>query len=218
MTLEPGVHTLLRIAGPESLRFGESPLEQWVAEALGTAPWVVVRRAEARGDVIPVGVRGPNRAQRRAAWIDAGAVLETVTPERLAQTRGWVGAPRLGAVPALRALDAVEAIMGEQGFADDWGPVGSVGFELASGRPSATPSSDLDLVLRIERPLSIDAGRSLAAALDTLPVRTDVLLETPAGGVSLLEYVRAGGGVVLRTRRGPRLIVGDWAADTTGAF
>jgi phosphoribosyl-dephospho-CoA transferase len=211
MTLKPSVHTLLRIAGPESLSFDEPP-EPWVADALRAAPWVVVRRADVRGDAIPVGVRGLDRAKRHAAWIEPGAVRETATPERLALARAWAGSARRDTIPALGVLDAVEAIMGEGGFARDWGPVGSVGFELASGRPTATPSSDLDLALRLSRPLSLDAGRALVTALGILPVRTDVLLEKPAGGVSLLEHVGAGGSVVLRTRRGPRLVAADRAA------
>jgi phosphoribosyl-dephospho-CoA transferase len=206
------VHTLLRIAGPESLQTRQPP-EPWVVDALDIAPWVVVRRAEGRRHAIPVGVRGAGRARRYAAWIDAGAVLETVTPERLAQARGWVRSARRGTIPALGTLDAVEAVMRDGGFANGWGPVGSVGFELASGHPTATVSSDLDLAVRIERSLSVAAARALAAALDTLPVRTDTLLETPFGAVTLVEYARSGGHVVLRTRRGPRLVAAGWAAD-----
>jgi phosphoribosyl-dephospho-CoA transferase len=215
MTPDLAVHTLLRVAGPESVRFGESP-EPWVADALRLAPWVVVRRAEACGDAIPVGVRGSHRAQRCAAWIEARAVLETATPEHLARARGWAASPRRDAIPALRALDAVEAIMREGGLANCWGPAGSVGFELASGHPSATASSDLDLVVRAGQPLQRGHARALAAALDTLSVRTDVLIETPHGAVALLECVGATENLVLRTRRGPRLVAANRAADGRG--
>jgi phosphoribosyl-dephospho-CoA transferase len=216
MPPEPGVHTLLRIAGVESLRTGRT-LEPWVVEAIRGAPWVVVRRAEGRGDAIPVGVRGADRAQRCAGWIEAGAVLEAVTPERLAQARVWASSGRRTGIPALGALDAVEVIMRECGFADAWGPVGSIGFELASHRPTASASSDLDLVVRAERVLSVAAARALAAALGALSVRTDVLLETPVGAVSLVEYAGAGGSVVLRTRRGPRLVGDAWSSVDDGA-
>jgi phosphoribosyl-dephospho-CoA transferase len=205
MPPELTTHTLLRIAGPESLQTSRAP-EAWVIDALRAAPWVVVRRAEVRRQAIPVGVRGAARAQRFAAWIDAGAVLEAATPERLAHARGWVRSARRGAIPALDALDAVEAIMRKCGLASDWGPVGGVGFELASGHPTATAVSDLDLAVRADRSMTVRAARTLVAALDALPVRTDILLETPRGGVVLAEYARSCGSVVLRTPQGPRLI------------
>jgi phosphoribosyl-dephospho-CoA transferase len=199
-------HTLLRIGGPRALR-GDLPT--WVNESLERAPWVVVRRAQVCDELIPVGVRGGLREQRFASWIATGAVLEVVTPRALAERRAWedIDPVRRTAIPALDVLDRVQSIMGAHGLDGMWGPSGSVGFELTSAAAVATVSSDLDLVVEVERPETL-AGISLVAALATLPVRIDVLLETPHGAVALSEYVRARGergDFMLRTTDGPRL-------------
>jgi phosphoribosyl-dephospho-CoA transferase len=116
------------------------------------------------------------------------------------------------AIAALAARDPDERIMGENGLAKLWGPAGSVGFELATGRPTATASSDLDLVVELARPeLIADTALPLWNALAALPVRVDVLLEVPPGAIALSEYVRVRArdshrSFVLRTPTGPRLV------------
>jgi phosphoribosyl-dephospho-CoA transferase len=212
-------HTLLRIGGAAALATeADSDLPTWVGKSLQRAPWVVVRRAQMRDGLIPVGVRGESRQERFASWICANAVLEYVTPQALAARRPWATTlepSRCAVVPALATLDRADRIMSEHGLQGLWGPGGSVGFELASGVPAATASSDLDLVIYAGRlepggPLgqsSMDIARSLVAALATLPVRVDVLLELPDGALALAEYIRPpGGSVMLRTTEGPRLI------------
>lgn len=183
----------------------------WVDEPLRRAPWVVVRRALFNAGLIPVGIRGESRQQRFASWLSTDAILEIVTPQALVLCRAWVTAmdpARRAAVPALAALDLVQRIMDEQGFGGVWGPAGSVGFELASRRPTATVTSDLDLVVEVDALHPARDFCSLWAALADLPVRVDVLLETAAGAVALSEYARSrksGGSFVLRTAHGPRL-------------
>jgi phosphoribosyl-dephospho-CoA transferase len=179
---------------------------------------VVVRRAEIRDGLVPVGIRGELREQRFASWISADAVLELVTARTLARCRSWSTADpvRRAAVPALAALDDVEEIMGKHGFGRLWGPTGSVGFELGSARATATVSSDLDLVVEVDRldgsGCTAAEACSLLAALAALPVRVDVLLETLHGAVALSEYARPrseSGSFILRTTAGPRLIRRD---------
>jgi phosphoribosyl-dephospho-CoA transferase len=196
-------HALLHIAGPEAL---PGDLPRWAVESLRRAPWLVVRRAQFRDGLIPVGVRGESREERFPAWISPEAVLETVDPQTLALRRAWMTAApaRRAGVPALAALDDVEKIMAKWGLEGAWGPAGSVGFELASNRATATVDSDLDLI--VESP-TVDAG-ALWAALAALPVRVDVLLETLYGAVALQEYARArseSSSFMLRTKEGPRL-------------
>lgn len=206
-------HTLVRIGSPQVLRadggwptgpagFG---LPTWAAESLLHAPWVVVRRAPINGGLIPVGVRGESRQQRFAAWLSPDDALEIVTPQALACRK------TTRAIAALTVLPRVAGIMCEHGLAGRWGPGGSVGFELASGKPTVTSSSDLDLVLELNR-LELIAGSapSLWSALTELPVRIDVLLEAPEGAVVLSEYVRVCRSetcsFVLRSSTGPRLV------------
>jgi phosphoribosyl-dephospho-CoA transferase len=182
----------------------------WVAAALARAPLVVVRRAAWVAGLAPVGVRGQTRSERYAAFLAPGGIAGRITPEDLAARRGWRGSRRAEEVGALRALERVEALLGALGLG--WGPAGSVGFELASGVPTATAASDLDVVIRAPQRLPLDSGRRLIAALADAPVRVDVQMETPAGAVSLAEYAR-GGPMVARTAQGPRLVAGPWGEE-----
>jgi phosphoribosyl-dephospho-CoA transferase len=202
MRPELSTHALLRIADPGAL--GES-LPAWAAAALARAPWVVVRRAASRAGLIPVGVRGATRAERLAAWLPPRAVLECLTPPQLAARAGWRGGAR---VAALAVLEAVGALMRRHLL--NWGPCGSVGFELASGIATATADSDLDLMIEARAPLPPAVAAELHAGLGLLPVRADALLEGPRGAVALEEYAAARPPYLLRTTAGARLVYDPW--------
>jgi phosphoribosyl-dephospho-CoA transferase len=197
-------HTLLRIRDAQCLR-ADTPPPAWVAGSLDRAPWVVIRRAPAPDAALPVGVRGAQRHERFAAFLPHAEILERVTPRELARRRAWTDAPRRERIAALAVLEAVAAIMRAHALEARWGPAGSVGFELASGHPSAHEASDLDLVVQLDDFPATGLARSLLAALAALPVRTDVLLEMPAGAAVLAEYAQQPGSFVLRTVEGPRL-------------
>lgn len=198
-------HDLLELASPGALEAGDGR-PAWVDGSLARAPFVVVRRARPRGALVPVGVRGASRGERFAAWLPADRALRRLRPEDLAAARAW----RLGGPPQLAALSLVEALLEPRALR--WGPVGSAGFELASGVACLAPSSDLDVVVRAPEPLSREDARRLHAALALLPVRVDVQLETPAGAVALAEYAAGGPRVVLRTPDGPRWARTPWEA------
>jgi len=197
---EPPPHTLLRIG--TQCAFADAP--DWVERALRRAPWVVVRRSLPRGGRIPVGVRGGSRGQRFAAWLARDEILEQVQPPQLVPV-----APGRRALAAIQALDAAGRILAGHGLQGDWGPAGSVGFELASGCESATADSDLDLILTLRQLPPVAQARRLCQALGCLPVRADVLLELPQGAVALAEFSRSPGSFVLRTATGPRLVTAD---------
>ncbi len=207
MRPEPATHALLRIAHPRALA-DAGTIPAWAAAALARAPWVVVRRARRRDGLIPVGVRGLKRAERLAAWLPADAVLECLTPSELAARGGWRSSARAAQVPALAALEAIAKLM--RGYELDWGPCGSVGFELASGAATATGKSDLDLMVEARAALPRTVAVGLYAALARLPVRADVLLEGPLGAVALAEYTAARPPVMVRTADGPRLVDDPW--------
>lgn len=195
-------HALLRIRGAEALRAsGEMP--GWVETSLRRAPWVVVRRARC-GERIPVGVRGESRAARFAAFMAAREVMDCMTPQAVAARRLWEGAARRTCVAAIAALPAVEGIMRAHGLATQWGPAGSVGYELVCGQPTANEASDLDLVVQIDAPPSTTAARALYADLTSLAVRIDALMEMPAGGVALADCAGTRPQWALRTSDGPR--------------
>lgn len=203
-------HCLLRIDSAHAVS-ADTPLPPWVAAQLARAPWVVVRRAQRSAEMLPVGVRGRTRAERFAGWLRAASVVCSLTPLQLAARRDWSGRAPRAALTALAALADVESIMVQAGLGTRWGPAGSVAFELASGSPTVTAASDLDLVLHLDAPLASEVARALLGQLEQLPAHADVLLETAAGGVALAEYARARPPYVVRTANGPRLLDDPWA-------
>lgn len=219
MRPEPSTHALLRIADAGALApagtVAPLTLPPWAEAALSRAPWVVVRRARGRDGLIPVGVRGAERAERLAAWLHPRAALECLTPPELAARSGWPGRGRRAEVPALASLEAVAALMRRHELL--WGPCGSVGFELASGVATATAESDLDLMVEAHAPMPRAAAAGLAAALAQLPVRADVLLEGPHGAVALEEYAAGHTSLMLRTVDGPRMVRDPWAGAAAAA-
>jgi phosphoribosyl-dephospho-CoA transferase len=199
-------HDLLRLTKGAELCY-EEPLPDWVPASLARAPWVVVRRARRPSALIPVGVRGSTRSERRAAFLSATDVAARVSPENLAAARGWRHPFDTRGLGALRVLDTVDELFTFLGLS--WGPTGSVGFELATGVAVVGPASDLDVVVRAPEPWSLARARELAADLARLPVRVDTQLDTPTGAVVLSEYAR-GGRALLRTPDGPKLVNDPW--------
>ncbi|MBV8418121.1 MAG: malonate decarboxylase holo-ACP synthase [Verrucomicrobia bacterium] len=197
-------HDLLRLRDPRDL-VHRVPTPSWVCEALLLAPWVVVRRAPFENELIPVGVRGRNRSERFAAFAHAASIVQCAKPEELAAGQSWRTAPRREELPAMRALPPIHAMLRKLGLA--WGPIGSVGFELASGLPAANSGSDLDLLIRVQDTvLPRTIAEDLVAFMEGVGVRVDVGLETTAGGIALAEYARGVPELLLRTLNGPRLI------------
>lgn len=181
----------------------------WAHDAFARTLFAVVRRAPPRGTLIAIGLRGETRGQRHAAWAASEDVESVVIPEQLvcacpAETRAW-----LPAFAALRLL--IDASWLEN---HAWGPVGSTGFELATGVETVTPSSDLDLVIRAPAPLSREAAAALHARLLNCAVeaaiRVDVQLDTPAGGVALAEWAAGKPQAMVRTPNGPVLAADPW--------
>jgi phosphoribosyl-dephospho-CoA transferase len=205
-------HDLLRLREPIALTV-DAPVPAWVEPALRQAPWVVVRRGQVRDGMMPVGVRGLARPQRFAAFLAVAEIADQLSPEDLTDSLYVIERARRDAAPALAALARVAPILARRGHR--WGPGGSVGFEIATGVPTATSSSDLDLILRRDRRLEPGEAIELRAALAeaAAPARIDVMLETPCGGVSLTDLAAMPGQVIVRTPDGARLSADPWMAD-----
>lgn len=187
----------------------------WVASALLAAPSVVIRRAVAPAGMVAVGVRGSIRSERFGALVSSRVLSGAIIPELLVRTHSWRWAPRARDLPAIQALEDVAVILAQAGY--PWGPVGSVGFELATGRPATSITSDLDILLRCARKLSVGAARQLEMELRSALCRVDVVMETPRGGVSLQDWAGAPDEVLLRTPHGPVLVADPWAEIPPGA-
>jgi phosphoribosyl-dephospho-CoA transferase len=187
-------HDLLQISGVADLVYVGSELPEkrcplWVERSLQEAPFVVVRRANLFDGMIPVGVRGSLRRQRSAAYLAPNARTEEI--------------------PGLKVLAGIEEKLANLPLA--YGPTGSIGFELASGLPTATPTSDLDLLIRAPQRLPIRLAQELITIFSGSPCRVDAQLETPRGAVSLTEYARGQTPLLLRQNGGPVLVDDPWA-------
>ena len=193
--MELMVHDLVRLEAPERA-LADAPT--WVARSLGAAPWAVIRRAAPVAGLAPIGIRGATRSDRFAATVALSDIVELLRPRDLARLNPTRPHAVFEAMAALApALDASAA---------GWGPGGAAAFELASRRPTLTDDSDLDLILRCHALPDASLLARLAAAAQAQPVRVDILLETPRGGVSLAELVGGAPELMLRTAAGPRLV------------
>jgi phosphoribosyl-dephospho-CoA transferase len=206
-------HDLLVLRDTRLLLYPIMSPPPWVSLAIQRAPLVVVRRAPAIGDLLPVGIRGQNRSERCAAYLPVTAWdIERIAPEHLVATQAWTRSQRLRQIEAIQALAERAPWLQASGLC--WGPTGSVGFELASGVPTATTSSDLDLLVRAPQPLSWEMAEALFTHLAKVSVRIDVQIETPSGAFALAEYVRRGPDgqttILLRTTDGPRRVYNPW--------
>jgi phosphoribosyl-dephospho-CoA transferase len=202
----PLVHDLLQIdrasANPE---FAADP--SWVKQTMLDCPWVVVRRDQAASGLIAVGVRGDSRGERWAASCNKSLVRKIVRPDELLLRNRTTNDTRR--TPALRALQ--QMINRWAGLSLPWGPGGSVGFELASGRQVTTETSDLDLVIRALQRITVEDARALLDNTVGLEARVDVRVETPVCGFSLEEYVSASSAkILLRYPDGGRLGKDPW--------
>jgi phosphoribosyl-dephospho-CoA transferase len=201
----PRVHDLILLSSGDvdGACMAEPP---WVHLALRHTPWVVARRAPAPNGKLAVGVRGAARGERWGGFVE---LSRAVRKKRPSQLRSYLARDSRRAIPALKALTFVETELIHTDF--DWGPAGSVGFELATGAPVATEGSDLDLVLFAPKRIDPMTARDLWVTLAASPTKVDVLVETPFCGFSLEEYTRAESTqILIRLPEGRRLVDDPW--------
>jgi phosphoribosyl-dephospho-CoA transferase len=207
-------HYLLEVNAAEVIPAndpGDQCVPSWVFRELRETPLVVVRRGVVTQDRIPVGIRGQERSQRWAAICPLNAIEQIVTPtdllNRFARTRD------LHASPAYRALRLL-AVDWQWFTHSCWGPGGSLGFELATGKRTITPQSDLDIVVYANAHLSRSDAQRLLVSTRDLEVAVDIRVETPVCGFALAEYVKPlAGSILLRTAAGPILGDNPWNED-----
>lgn len=204
-------HDLLAIGGAADLVCDEV-IPAWVADALRRVPVVVVRRGRLVAGLVPVGIRGPERHQRFAAHVHLDRVSGRDGPEDLVAAGVLPSPERVAAVPALAAYLRVREAWA--GITRPWGPVGSVGFELSTGHPTANASSDLDVILRAPERFPPVEGRALMAPVDRIGTTIDVRVETGSGSFALREFCEQGpAGCLVKSAAGIRLAVDPWSRD-----
>ena len=196
---------------PHDLLWGMTPAQlpadapAWAIAVLAAGQPVVVRRASVAAGLVAVGLRGATRDQRLAALMPIEAIAHRLAPEDLLARQATED------LPVFRVLAELRPLLDALGHA--WGVTGSAGFQLATGLPTAHPDSDLDLLLRAERPLPRSEARPLLQLLEGRACRVDLQLETPLGGVALGEWAGGAARVLVKAAEGPRLVVDPWATE-----
>jgi phosphoribosyl-dephospho-CoA transferase len=178
----------------------------WVTSRDPSDLWAVVRRARAPDGLVAVGMRGSNRQQRWGGFADPTDVKEIVRPSQLSFHN--VCRTRI-VMPALAALSWLEGHLDKTEL--EWGPVGSVGFELATGQQVVTGTSDLDIAVFAPTRFTRDTARDLWSLMKAAPTKIDVLVETPYCAFSLEEYAREESKKVLvRIPEGRQFAIDPW--------
>ena len=178
----------------------------WVRSALEKHPWVIARRATSPEDRIAVGVRGRERRQRWGGLMRKDQIVKVIIPWHLRSGLANTVRLRLPAMQSLRFLEIELASL-----SNDWGPGGSVGYELASRAPVVTQESDLDLVISAPVRFDREFAQHLLKKIALAPAKVDVRIETHWCGFSLEEYIRGNSEKLLvRTSTGPRLTSDPW--------
>ncbi|EMD98260.1 malonate decarboxylase holo-ACP synthase [Pseudomonas stutzeri] len=195
-------HDLLWGMRPEQLPV-DAPA--WAVAVLAAGQPVVVRRARVASGLVAVGLRGATRDQRLAALMPVEVIAHRLAPEDL------LGRQASEDLPVFRVLAELRPLLDALGHV--WGVTGSAGFQLATGLPTAHPDSDLDLLLRTERPLPRSEARPLLQLLEGSACRVDLQLETPLGGLALREWAGTSSRVLVKTADGPRLVDDPWHAE-----
>ncbi|MET3105631.1 phosphoribosyl-dephospho-CoA transferase [Oxalobacteraceae bacterium GrIS 2.11] len=199
-------HDLLWPSAQACLRSASGVLPEWL-----NCDWpAVMRRAPVEGAWLPVGLRGPSRSLRHAAFLHSDAVARCTTPESL--INAWQQHPALLDFASVATLKVISAILLDLDL--PWGPTGSTGFALATGYPVLRSDSDLDLLVRAALPLTAQQIALLGFAqskADALQCRLDIQVDTAFGGFALNEWLRAPRQVLLKTDAGPMLTDDPWS-------
>ncbi len=196
---------------PHDLLWGMTPAQlpadapAWAVAVLAAGQPVVVRRARVAAGLVAVGLRGATRDQRLAALMPIKAIAHRLAPEDL------LGRQASEDLPVFRVLAEIRPLLDALGHA--WGVTGSAGFQLATGLPVVHAASDLDLLLRAERPLPRSEARPLLQLLEGRACRVDLQLDTPLGGVALGEWAGGAARVLVKAAEGPRLVSDPWATE-----
>jgi phosphoribosyl-dephospho-CoA transferase len=203
-------HYLLKI-DTAAISFGNSSFDVSVPASvrreLEETNFVVVRRGVITESWVPIGIRGPQRFQRWAAWYPRYAIQEIVKPMDLLTRVNTVNDRNVS--PARRALQSL--MNAWQSLTYPWGPAGSLCFEMATGQQTTTMKSDLDVVIYADHPLSRRDAQRLLASADDLETKVDIRIETPMCGFSLTEYATSPTKtILLRTVAGPVLAHDPW--------
>lgn len=210
----PGVHDLLLLNDEEAFVSNTFP-DVSVERALRMSRVVVVRFGPHPGNLIPVFVIGEDPSTRVAGFISLSSIAGRIQPENLAAKRAWEASPRRLDLVAIRYLEEINDICISSGYA--WGPIGSLAYELVTKRQVNHPDASIDIIVRADDPIPRSQAVLLANRLSFGRVAVNVRLDTPAGEVSLAEYIERSV-VAAYTNEGLRFLSDPWSTEEDSAL
>ncbi|HEY5585251.1 MAG TPA: phosphoribosyl-dephospho-CoA transferase MdcG domain-containing protein [Ruminiclostridium sp.] len=112
-------------------------------------------------------------------------------------------------------LEQMNKILLKWGHRLEWGPTGSVGFEIVTSHKVTTKQSDLDLIIKPKLPLSVEEARQLLSDLreEFIIVNhtyVDISVQTEKGWIALQEYANGSGIYLIKTETGEALVQDIW--------
>jgi len=149
-----------------------------------------------------VGVRGQFRHQRYAAQMPRSAISRQLKPEALTR----IDTQQFEHLA--ERLQSISSIM--KNFSGCWGYTGSFGFELATGIKMVTQQSDIDLLIRAEKPFAKKQAIELLENFQQAGLNVDIQLQLPQGGLALKEWARNSRKVLLKRPDGAVLVENPW--------
>lgn len=204
------VHDILLLRDEEAFISSVTP-QPWVDEALRATLAVIVRRGPRPGHLVPVGVRGLEVSQRCAGFVAPAAVTKSISPEYLVEQRVWRSHPRRDQILACCSLERFTSTWASSAIT--WGPIGIIGFELATELPLASAESDLDIIIRAAHRLSLEQAKEFLEVASSSEVHVNIHLETPQGELALMDYLRQPAKFLVQTDAGPKLVPDPWAEE-----
>ncbi len=200
-------HDLIWIRSIQAISgFRELPV--WVSDTFKPNIPLVVRRDIMKNDLIPVGIRGKDRAQRCGVFVCSKDIIKIVSPHMLLNNLLLTEFSHF----IIKTLKEFQVIFSQK-WQEKWGPTGSVGFSLATGKKVFGEKSDIDILAQCPSFIAPKQAQNIVLLCDEWrPVRFDIVLETPFGGVSLKDWAKSDmtKKVLLKTGRGPCLVLNPW--------
>lgn len=211
-------HDLLTFANNADLILEENPLPEWAKDSLSKAKIVVVRRGLIKDNLILVGLRGYERNQRLAGYLNISAIKKQYHPDYFIKHQSWKKLPTgRQKLLAFQALNRLYPLLKNV----NWGISGSLAYEMATGvrmvKESPEHISDLDLIMPDLPRMSTNKANEFLQRLNNYGVHADVQVVHGQRGFSLEEYALGRDRqILIKTAKGPILSSDPWQAITEG--
>lgn len=206
-------HDLLTFNNAADFISSKNPLPNWAKDSLRQAKIAVVRRGKIKEDKIPVGLRGYERNERLAGFLDINRAVKQYHPNYFIKNESWKKLPpERQKMPAFLALRKLVPILKDY----NWGISGSLAYEMATGvkmvKDTPEHQSDLDIIMPNLPKMTAQEASSFLKELNQFGVHADVQVVHGENGFSLEEYAQnRAPEILLKTDTGPKLSADPFA-------